>query len=117
MYKPKFRRVIYIEPISVNSASVENSLPASPYWKEIKIIVDTVSKMYRENVDSIVQECNKDATALERVPSPLKLFVDCFSQLQKSMSRSAPARALFSNTRRHGKTGCNGKRSLDVAVL
>jgi len=45
MYKPKFKRVIYIEPISVNSASVENSLPASPYWKEIKIIVDAVSKM------------------------------------------------------------------------
>lgn len=91
MYKPKFKRVIYIEPISFNSASVENSLPASPYWKEIKIIVDTVSQMYRENVDSIVQECNKDAMALERVPSPLKLFVDCFSQLQKSMSRSVPA--------------------------
>ncbi|HEU0049299.1 MAG TPA: hypothetical protein VFQ43_17055 [Nitrososphaera sp.] len=51
MYKPKLKRVIYIEPISVNSASVENSLPASPHWKEIKIIVDAVSKMYRENVD------------------------------------------------------------------
>ena len=63
MYKPKFKRVIYIEPISVNSASVENSLPASPYWKEIKIIVDTVSKMYRENVD-------RDATRMRWHWSP-----------------------------------------------
>ena len=59
MYKPKFRRVIYIEPISVNSATVENSLPASPYWKEIKIIVDIVSKMYRENVIALYKNATR----------------------------------------------------------
>jgi hypothetical protein len=95
MYKPRSTRDIYIESLSVNSASLEKqlaeqSVPAG----EIKSFVNTVSKMYRENVDRIVEECDRDMVALERVPSPLKLFVDCLGQAQKSMSLSPQARAL-----------------------
>lgn len=42
--------------------------------------------MYRENVDGIVEECDRDMMALERVPSPVKLFVDCLGSVQKSMN-------------------------------
>ncbi len=98
MYKPKSTRDIYMESLSVNSASIEKQLadqlvPAD----EIKSFLDAVSKLYRENVDRIVEECDRDMMALERVPSPLKLFVDCLAQVvQKSTttSLSPPARAL-----------------------
>ncbi len=95
MYKPKSTRDIYMESLSINSASVEKqladqSVPAG----EIKRFVDAVSKMYRENVGRIVEECDRDMMALERVPSPLKLFVDCLAQPQKSMGLSQPTRAL-----------------------
>ena len=61
---------------------------------EIKSFVNAVSKMYREKVDRIVEECDRDMMALERVPSPLKLIIDCLSQVQKSMSLSPQTRAL-----------------------
>jgi hypothetical protein len=95
MYKPRSTRDIYIESLAVNSASLEKQLAdQSVPQREIKAIIDAVTKMYRENVDRIVEECDRDMMALERVPSPLKLFVDCLASAKKSMSMSEPARAL-----------------------
>lgn len=96
MYKPKSTRDIYIESFSVNSASLEKQLASeSVPPREIKSIVDAASKMYNESVEKIVEECDRDMMALERVPSPLRLFVDCLAQVQKSSSLSEPARALI----------------------
>jgi hypothetical protein len=96
MYKPKSTRDIYTESLSVNSASLEKQLAdKSVAPREIKSIIDAVGKMYNENVDRIVEECDRDMMALERVPSPLKLFVDCLADVQKSTSLPQPARALI----------------------
>jgi hypothetical protein len=95
MYKPKSTREIYIESLSINSASIEKQLAdQSVLSEEIRSILDFVSKMYHENVDRIVTLCDKDMMALEYVPSPLKLFVDCLAQVQKSLSLSSPASRL-----------------------
>jgi hypothetical protein len=51
--------------------------------------------MYCENVERIVTLCDKDIMALEYVPSPLKLFVDCLAHVQKSLSLSSPASRLI----------------------
>jgi hypothetical protein len=96
MYKPKSTREIYIESLSINSASIEKQLAdQSVLLDEIRSIIDFVSKAYRENVERIVKLCDKDAMALEYVPSPLKLFVDCLVHAQKSLSLSPPARRLI----------------------
>ena len=96
MYKPKSTREIDIESLSINSASIEKQLAdESVLLEEIRSIVDFVSKMYRENVDRIVSLCDNDMMALEYVPSPLKLFVDCLAQAQKSLSVSSPASKLI----------------------
>ena len=101
MYKPKSTREICIESLSINSASIEKQLAdESVLLEEIRSIVDFVSKMYRENVDGIVSLCDNDICdndmmALEYVPSPLKLFVDCLAQTQKSLSVSSPASKLI----------------------
>jgi hypothetical protein len=96
MYKPKSTREIYIESLSINSASIEKQLAdQSILSDEIRSILDFVSKMYRENVERIVTICDKDMMALEYVPSPLKLFVDCLAHAQKSLSLSSPANRLI----------------------
>jgi hypothetical protein len=96
MYKPKATRDIYVESLSVNSASLEKQMAEQSVQPgEVRKIVDTVSKMYNENVDRIVQECDKDMIALEHVPSPLKLFIDCLAKAQESLNVSPPARALI----------------------
>jgi hypothetical protein len=96
MYKPKSTREIYIESLSINSASVEKQLAdQSVLTEETRRILDFVSKIYRENVERIVLLCDKDMMTLEYVPSPLKLFVDCLAQVQKSLSLSSPASRLI----------------------
>jgi len=96
MYKPKSTREIYIESLSINSASIEKQLAdeSVPAY-EIRSILDFVSEIYLRDVEKIVTLCDKDMTALEYVPSPLKLFVDCLAQAQKSLSLSSPAQGLI----------------------
>jgi hypothetical protein len=96
MYKPKSTREIYIESLSINSASIEKQLAdQSVLTEEIRSILDFVSKIYHENVERIITLCDKDMMALEYVPSPLKLFVDCLAQVQKSLNLSSPASRLI----------------------
>lgn len=96
MYKPKSTREIYIESLSINSASIEKQLADHLVQsEEIRSILDFVSKMYCENVERIVTLCDKDMMALEYVPSPLKLFVDCLADVQKSHSLSSQASRLI----------------------
>jgi len=96
LYKPKSTREIYIESLSINSASIEKQLvDESVSTEEIRSILDFVSEVYLRDAERIVTLCDKDMMALEYVPSPLKLFVDCLAQAQKSLSLSSPARRLF----------------------
>jgi hypothetical protein len=96
MYKPKSTREIYIESHSINSASIEKQLADdSVSREEIRSILDFVSDTYLRDVERIVTECDKDMTALEHVPSPLKLFVDGLAHARKSLSLSSPACRLI----------------------
>ena len=96
MYRPKSTREIYIESFSINSASIEKQLAdQSVLPEESRTVLDFVSKMYLENVERIITLCDKDVMALEYVPSPLKLFVDCLAHAQKSLSLSSPANRLI----------------------
>ena len=95
MYKSRSTKDIYTESLSVNSATVEKQLTEySVPIGEIKRLINAVSKMYREKVDMIVQEFDRDMMALERAPSPLKLFIDGLGKAQKSMRLSQPTRVL-----------------------
>ena len=96
MYKPKSTSEIYIESLSINSASIEKQLAdESVPAEEIRGILGFVSEIYLKEVERIVTLCDKDMTALEYVSSPLKLFVDCLARAQKSLRLSLPARRLF----------------------
>lgn len=96
MYKPKSTEDIYFDSLSVNSANLEKQLvEKSVPLGEIREILGKVSRQYNESVERIVEECNKDMMALDHVPSPLKLFINCLTQALKSLSLSPQARKLI----------------------
>ncbi len=96
MHKPKSTEDIYVDSLSVNSASLERQLiEQSVPSAEIKNIIQTVSKQYSETVEGIVEECEKDMMVLEQVPSPLELFIVCLTQTCNSLNLSPQARTLI----------------------
>jgi len=100
MYKPKSTREIYLESLSINSANIGKQLADQLVLsEEINSILDIVSKEYHENVEKIVALCEKDMMALEQVPSPLKLFIDCLTYAQESLSLSSHACKLIQRYR------------------
>ena len=96
MYKPKSTKDIYLDSLSVNSASLEKQLTEhSVPCSEIKDIASVINNHYNKTVELIVEECDKDMMALEHVPSPLKLFIDCLTQARKLLSLSPQALKLL----------------------
>lgn len=96
MYKPRSTKDIYMDSLSINSESLGRQLvDQNVSLREVKGITDFVGKKYRENLDTIIRECMMDMMALERVPSPLRLFVDCLARAKESINLSQPARALL----------------------
>ena len=80
MHKPKPVRDHYTESLQINSENLarqmaEAAVPAG----EVTRILKEISTPYMTEVEKIVSECERDIMALEKVPTPLKLFVDCIA--------------------------------------
>ena len=96
MYKPKETREIYVDSLSINSSNLEKQLRAKAVSEEeIKRILQSVNAGYTLRLEGIVRECDKDMMALERVPSPLRLFIDCLEDSERSMQLSSESRLLI----------------------
>ena len=96
MYKPKETREIYVDSLSVNSSNLKKQLQAkSVSEEEIRRILQSVNEGYTQRLEGIVRECDKDMMALERVPSPLRLFIDCLEDSERSMQLSSESRRLI----------------------
>ena len=95
MYKPRATRDIYVESLSVNSDTLKKQMADKGVAaSEIQDIMNAVARLYNEQLEKIVEECDRDMMALERVPSPLKLFIDCLARVQKSLNLSEASRQL-----------------------
>lgn len=80
-HKPKPVRDHYTESLAVNLENLFKQLAdKSVSANEIDVILNAISRRYLLETEKIVQECEKDMMALEKVPSPLKLFVDSIAQ-------------------------------------
>jgi hypothetical protein len=95
-HKPKPVRDHYTESLEVNSKNLskqlaDKSVPAT----EARAILDAISRTYLSEAEKIVQECERDMMALERVPSPLRLFVDSIAQALKTAKTSPAASELL----------------------
>ena len=93
MHRPKPVRDHYTESLSVNSDNLKRQLAeAGVNEGEIGAILQSISSAYIREVENIVAECEGDMMALEKVPSPLKLFVD---SIASARARSPQAVVLL----------------------
>lgn len=96
MYKPKETRQIYIDSLSINSSNLESQLSGQTVpTGEIEQILSSIKREYGNRLEGIILECDKDMMALERVPSPLRLFIDCLAESDKSLQLSQSSRQLI----------------------
>lgn len=93
--KPKPARDHYTESLATNSQNLARQLAgASVSESEAKEIIDAISSIYLKETEKIAEECERDIMALEKVPSPLGLFVSCISQVAKDVRSPAAADLL-----------------------
>ena len=85
-HKPKAVKDHYTESLAVNSQNLARQLVGmSVPGAEVKVIIDAISVIYLKEVEKIAEECERDIMALEKVLSPLSLFVSCISQTIKDV--------------------------------
>ncbi|HVX01706.1 MAG TPA: hypothetical protein VHA09_00985 [Nitrososphaera sp.] len=95
-YRPKPVTDHYVEALMVNSENLGKQLAAeSVQGQEIQMILQFISQIYLAETEKITRECEKDMMALERMPSPLRLFVDSIAQA-RSLTVSPAASELMS---------------------
>ena len=93
MHRPKPVRDHYTESLQINSENLARQMAeASVPTGEVTKILSEISSPYMAEVEKIVAECERDMMALERVPTPLKLFVDCIARVS---AESPAARRLL----------------------
>ena len=96
MYKPKETKQIYDDSLSVNSSNLVKQLSGKSVMPdEINRILNSVEQEYGDRLKGIINECDADMMALERVPSPLRLFIDCLVESDKSLQLSQSSRQLI----------------------
>lgn len=94
-HRPKPVRDHYTEALAVNSENLGKQLAAeSVPEQEIRMILDSISQMYLAETEKIARECEKDMMVLERVPSPLRIFIDSIART-KSLTVSPAASELM----------------------
>ena len=96
MYKPKETRQIYLDSLSINTSNLEKQLSGQRVPSdEVEQILSSIKHEYDTRLEGIIYECDKDMMALERVPSPLRLFIDCLAESDKSLQLSQSSRRLI----------------------
>ncbi|AIF84765.1 hypothetical protein NTE_02723 [Candidatus Nitrososphaera evergladensis SR1] len=100
-HRPKPVRDHYTESLAVNSENLGKQLSAESVPREqVQKILDSISRLYLAETEKIVHECEKDMMALERVPSPLRLFIDSIAQVM-TMKSNAISPAAFTLLKRY----------------
>lgn len=96
MHRPKPVRDHYTESLAVNSESLARQLAEAGVSEEdTRKIMHAISDLYMKEVEKIAEECEADMMALEKVPSPLKLFVDSIARAKAGSPSPAAATALL----------------------
>lgn len=93
MHRPKPVRDHYTESLAVNSENLVKQLAeAGVPEDESRRILYAISDSYLQQVERIVLECERDMVALEKAPSPLRLFVE---SIAKARPESQAAKELL----------------------
>ncbi len=79
---PKSIKNHYIDSFIINSENLQSFLSSHKISNsELEDVSFTISKLYNQKVDDILQSCGNDWTRLDSASSPLILFVQCIDEL------------------------------------
>ena len=94
-YRPKSVKEIYADSISINLASLRRGMLEHRISEhEVTNVLSMISDLYYEKLEEIEKVCNADSMALETVPSPLELLVECMSKV-KGAAKVSPESVRF----------------------
>ncbi|MDN5845912.1 MAG: hypothetical protein L0H53_06520 [Candidatus Nitrosocosmicus sp.] len=93
---PKSIKNHYIDSFLINSENLNSFLSSHGISNsELEIVLFTVSKLYNQKVDDILESCGNDWTRLDSTSSPLILFVQCIDELLSEAHLDISSRCRF----------------------
>ena len=79
---PKSIKNHYVDSFLINSENLKSFLSSHEISNtELEDVSFTISKLYNQKVDTILESCGNDWTRLDSASSPLILFVQCIDEL------------------------------------
>lgn len=79
---PKSIKNHYIDSFLINSENLKSFLSSHEISNsDLEIVLSTLSKLYNQKVDDILESCGSDWARLDSASSPLILFVQCIDEL------------------------------------
>ena len=78
---PKSIKNHYIDSFLINSENLKSFLSSHEISNsELEEVSSTISKLYNQKVDAILESCGNDWARLDSASSPLILFVQCIDE-------------------------------------
>ncbi|WP_222424976.1 hypothetical protein [Candidatus Nitrosocosmicus arcticus] len=93
---PKSIKNHYIDSFNINSENLKSFLSSHQISNsELEDVSFTISKLYNQKVDEILESCGNDWTRLDSASSPLILFVQCIDELLREDNLDISSRCRF----------------------
>ena len=93
---PKSIKNHYIDSFIINSENLQSFLSSHKISNsELEDVSFTISKLYNQKVDDILESCGNDWTRLDSASSPLILFVQCIDELLCANNLNITSRCRF----------------------
>jgi hypothetical protein len=93
---PKSIKNHYIDSFLINSENLKSFLSSHEISNsELEDVSFTISKLYNQKVDVILESCGNDWTRLDSASSPLILFIQCIDELLREDQLDISSRCRF----------------------
>ena len=93
---PKSIKNHYIDSFLINSENLKSFLSSHEISNsELEDVSFTISKLYNQKVDIILESCGNDRTRLDSASSPFILFIQCIDELLREDPLDISSRCRF----------------------
>ena len=93
---PKSIKNHYVDSFLINSDNLRSFLSSHKISNsELEDVLFTISTLYSQKVDAILELCGNDWTRLDSASSPLILFVQCIDELLREDHSNISSRCRF----------------------
>ena len=93
---PKSIKNHYVDSFLINSENLKSFLSSHEISNsELEYVSFTISKLYNQKMEAILESCGNDWARLDSAPSPLILFVQCINELLREDHSNISSRCRF----------------------